>query len=71
MAKQNRYADKAAQQIEVAGRKLRTHSPDHVRKKVALAEERERQTPGFADKFKDRDAYKGATFEAIRLKRNI
>ena len=71
MAKQNRYADKAAQQLEVAGRKLRTFSPAHVRKMMAIAEERERQSPGFNDKLQDRGAFKGATFEAIRLKRNI
>ena len=71
MAKQNRYADKASQQIEVGGRKLRTFSAANIRKIMAIVEERERQSPGFNDKFQDRDAFKGATFEAIRLKRNI
>ena len=71
MAKQNRYADKASQQVEVAGRTLRTRDPEHLRRMLAVAEERERQSPGFTDKFQDRDAYKGATFEAIRLKQGI
>lgn len=71
MAKQNRYAGKASRQVEVAGRTLRTHNPDFVRELLAVNEERERQSPGITDRFQDRDAYKGAVFEAIRLKQGI
>ncbi len=68
MAKQNRYANKAAQQIEVAGRTLRTATPEHVRTMLELAEQRKLTEPGFVERFQDRSAYKGAAFEAIRLK---
>ena len=68
MAKQNRYANKAAQHIEVAGRTLRTNSPEHVRMMLELAEQRKLIEPGFVERIQDRGAYKGAAFEAIRLK---
>ena len=61
----------AAKQVEVSGRKLRTSNPDHVRELVKRAEERDRQFPGDAERFRDRLSYKGASFEAIRLKKGL
>jgi hypothetical protein len=38
MAKQDRYANQAAKQIEVAGRKLRTSNPEELRRQVEFME---------------------------------
>ena len=40
MAKQNLYAEKASQQLEVAGPKLRTNNPDFVREILRVTEKR-------------------------------
>jgi hypothetical protein len=68
MAKQNRYANKAAQQIEVGGRKLRTDDPEHVRRVMEGFELRKALDPNFNPKIEDRQLFKGVVFEAIRLK---
>ena len=65
MAKQNRFADKAAKQVEVAGRKLRTNNPEHVRNMVDAAEQRVEREQRLLTEFSD---IRGATWAAIRLK---
>ena len=40
MAKPNLYAEKASQQLEVVGRKLRTNNPDFVREILRVTEKR-------------------------------
>jgi len=66
MAKQNRFANQAANSLEVAGRKLRTNtSPDHVRRLMRSAEERLAENPQALDHL---HGQRGATWEAMRLK---
>ena len=65
MAKQNRYAEKASQQLEVAGRKLRTDNPDLVREIVRVAEKRAQREQRRLTELSDE---RGAVFAAIRLK---
>ena len=71
MARQDRYAEKAAQEIEVAGRKLRTSNPDHVRQMMLMFEVRSRLDPNFKPCIADRRLWPGAEYEAIRLKKGI
>lgn len=71
MAKRNRYAEKAAQQIEVAGRTLRTSSPSHVRKVMEGFELRSALDPNFKPLIEDRQTFPGVVWEAIRLKKGL
>jgi len=66
MAKPNLYADLAAKQIEVAGRKLRTRNPEAVREFVSNAE-RWIQREGRPFPFTIRKG-SGVLMAAVRLK---
>ncbi len=65
MAKQNRFANQAAEVVEVAGRKLRTKNPEHLRKMLRLSEERLAVDPQALDHLRD---LRGGVWEALRLK---
>jgi len=71
MARPDRYAEKASQEIEVAGRKLRTSNPDHIRRMMLMFEVRSRLDPNFKPCIEDRSTWRGAAYEAIRLKKGI
>ena len=71
MARQDRYAKKAAKEIEVAGRKLRTSNPHRVRQMMLMFEVRPLLDPNFKPCIEDRSTWPGAAFEAIRLKKGI
>jgi hypothetical protein len=65
MAKQNRFANQAAEMVEVAGRKLRTNNPEHLRMMLRLAEKRVAENPQALDHLRD---LRGGVWEAMRLK---
>ena len=65
MAKQNRHAEKASQQLEVGGRKMRTNNPAHVRKAVKVDGKRVQHEQGRLTELSDE---RGAAFAAVRLK---
>jgi hypothetical protein len=65
MAKQNRFANQAAEVVEVAGRKLRTNNPEHLRTMLRLAEKRLAEDPRALDHLRD---MRGGVWEAMRLK---
>lgn len=65
MAKQNRFANQAAEVVEVAGRKLRTNNPEHLRTMLRRAEERVAGNPQALDHLRD---LRGDVWEAMRLK---
>lgn len=65
MAKQNRFANQAAEVVEVAGRKLRTNNPEHLRKMLRLAEDRLAVDPQALGHLSDQ---RGGVWEALRMK---
>ena len=65
MAKRNRYANQAAKQIEVAGRKLRTSDPKELRRQVEFME---RYLEYYEEPLQVFQKYGGALCAAIRLK---
>ncbi|QCH14369.1 hypothetical protein CB0101_04995 [Synechococcus sp. CB0101] len=65
MAKQNRFANQTAEVVEVAGRKLRTNDPAHLRKMVRRAEEQLAEDPQALDHLRD---MRGGVWGAMRLK---
>ncbi len=67
MAKQNRFANQTAEVVEVAGRKLRTSDPAHLRKVLRRAEERLAVDPQALDHLRG-IRMRGDVWEAMRLK---